>query len=44
MTGDVAKTKDMLEKPITGTAETVGVAAKETISLPIEAAKEPEEE
>jgi len=39
-TGDVSKTKDVLVKPVTGTAEMVGETAHDVINAPIEAGKE----
>ena len=40
VTGDVSKTKDVLVKPVTGTAEMVGTTANEIVTAPIDAAKE----
>jgi hypothetical protein len=38
--GELDKTKDLVVKPLTGTAETAKTAIEETAKVPIEAAKE----
>lgn len=38
--GDVAKTKELIVEPLTGTAETAVTAVEETVKIPVEAAKE----
>ena len=38
--GELGKVDDLLVEPIKGTAQTVGEAAKDTIMIPVEAAKE----
>ncbi len=39
VTGDVAKTKDLVVDPVTGSTETVGEAAKGTVEVPVKAAE-----
>jgi len=41
--GDVAKTKELITEPITGTAETAVKAAEDVIKIPSEAANEDKE-
>jgi len=38
--GDLAKTKELIVEPITGTAETIKDTAVDTVKIPIEATKE----
>ena len=38
--GDVAKTKEMVTEPLTGTAQTAVTAVEDTAKIPVEAAKE----
>lgn len=38
--GDIAKTKELVTAPITGTAETAVKAVESTVKIPVEAAKE----
>ena len=38
--GDVAKMKELIVEPLTGTAETTVTAVEETVKIPVEAAKE----
>lgn len=44
VTGDTSKVKDVLVKPVTGTAEAVGETAHDVITAPIEAAEEVSQE
>lgn len=39
-TGDIAKMKELIVEPITGTAETAVEAVEGTVKIPVEAAKE----
>ncbi len=40
LTGDIAKTGDLLVDPVVGTAETTGQAVSETVQIPVKAAEE----
>jgi hypothetical protein len=40
VTGDLAKTGDLVVEPVVGAAQTVGQTAAETVAIPVEAAKE----
>jgi hypothetical protein len=43
-TGDVAKTKELITEPITGTTQTVVKAGEETVKVPSEALKDKSQE
>ncbi len=42
LTGDIAKTGDLIAEPVVGTLETSGQATAETVQAPVEAAQEEE--